>query len=138
MTSILQLIRQSERISNEMMLAWTREFPHDIGVSEALILSTLVQGPEKASVLATKHHYTKAAVTHMTTKLERLHAIERKKDPKDKRATYLHITDQGMQMLQDAKKTGDRLREQIVSQLTEEERQQFASIQERILDILTE
>ena len=63
--SLFDLIRMSERVSNKMTLAWTRQFPHEIGVSEMLILSALEErGPENRACSADMHGYTKAAITN--------------------------------------------------------------------------
>lgn len=136
MTNLFQLIRQSEQISNEMTIAWTRQFPHDLGVSEALILSSVDEKPSKPSELALQHGYTKAAITNIAGKLEKINAITKRPDPTDGRAFQLHITPTGSKILTDAKKVGHTLREHIFTQLTEEERAQFYTIQEKLLRIL--
>lgn len=135
--SLFDLIRMSERVSNEMTLAWTRQFPHDIGVSEALILSALEErGPEKSSVLADMHGYTKAAVTNISNKLVKIGAVERVYDSADRRIVRLRITKTGKEILYDAKKTGTLLREQLFSSLTEQERAMYFQIQQKILNTL--
>ncbi len=133
--SLFDLIRMSERVSNKMTLAWTRQFPHEIGVSEMLILSALEErGPEKSSVLADMHGYTKAAITNNANKLVKVGAVERVYDSTDRRIVRLRITNTGKKMLHDAKKTGTLLRERLFASLTKQERAMYYQIQQKILN----
>lgn len=133
MTSILNLIRLTEQVSSEMTVQWTKAMPYDLGVSEALVLAALRNGPEKSSVLAAQYGYTKAAITHIASKLVTLGAIERISSLEDKRIVKLALTDHGRHILEEAQQIGVALREQLFEGLTEQERLAYETIQRKML-----
>lgn len=134
MEDIFELVRTTEVVSNEMVIAWTKLFNEDIGVSSILVLSALQeQGAQKATDLALAYGYTKGAITNISTKLVNEGYVVREYDEMDRRIIRLAITEKGEWLLSKAREAGIELRQRLFSGLTKEEQQQYTAIQLKML-----
>jgi DNA-binding MarR family transcriptional regulator len=78
-----------------------------ISVSEFDVLITLFNSPDRQlrmTDLANAITLTPAGLTHMANRLEREGLVERRTDPKDRRSSFLHLTDHGLARLDDARR----------------------------------
>lgn len=133
-SSIFQLIRTIELFTNETIIRWSKAFPYNASVPQILVLFVLLQkGPRKQSELANELGYTPGAMTNIATGLIKEEYAKRVYDENDRRIVRLEITDKGKEILVQAQKTGQEMREQIFSVLTEEEVQQYLEIQKKLL-----
>lgn len=136
-SSIFELIRTLELFGNKTMIRWSKSFPYNIGVSQILVLSELRDhGAMKQSQLAHELGYTPGALTNIADRLMKEAYVERVYDDTDRRIIRLAITEQGEAILDKAQKTGQKMREDIFSVLTEEEIQQYLAIQQKLLNNL--
>lgn len=136
-SSIFELIRTLELFGNKTMIRWSKAFPYNIGVSQILVLSELLdRGAMKQSELAHELGYTPGALTNIADRLMKEAYVERVYDDTDRRIIRLAITEQGESILDKAQKTGQKMREDIFSVLTEEEIQQYLAIQQKLLNNL--
>lgn len=133
-SSIFQLVRTIELFTNETIIRWSKAFPYNTSISQILVLSELRQkGVRKQSELANELGYTPGAMTNIATRLIKDAHAERVYDESDRRIIRLNITDKGKAILDKAQQTGQEMREQIFSVLTEEEVQQYLAIQQKLL-----
>lgn len=133
-SSIFQLIRTIELFTNETIIRWSKAFPYNASVPQILVLFVLLQkGARKQSELANELGYTPGAMTNIATGLIKEAYAKRVYDENDRRIVRLEITDKGKEILVQAQKTGQEMREQIFSVLTEEEVQQYLEIQKKLL-----
>jgi len=138
-SDIFTLIRTVERFSNESMLRWMRAFPHSVGISSILVLEALREkGPRKQSELADQFGYTPGAMTNIATKLIKTNYAKREYDRDDRRIIRLCITEEGVQLLHEARAVGEDLRAELFSVLSDEEIQQFLLIHEKLLTNFSE
>lgn len=132
--SIFELIRTLELFGNETMLRWSKAFPYNIGVSEILVLDRLREkGSMKQSDLAHELGYTPGAMTNIADRLMKQGDAERIYDETDRRIVRLAITESGETILKEAQQTGQEMRQDIFSVLTQEEIQQYLMIQQKLL-----
>ena len=131
---IFQLIRTVELFTNESIIRWTKAFKYNIGISPILVLSELNQkGPQKQSELANQLGYTPGAMTNIANRLIKDDYAARIYDEADRRIIRLSITEAGKEILGEAQQKGQELRKELFSVLTEEERNQFLIIHEKLL-----
>lgn len=138
-SSIFELIRTLELFGNKTMVRWSKTFPYNVGVSQILVLSKLREnGAMKQSELAHELGYTPGALTNIADRLMKESYVERVYDETDRRIIRLSITEKGKTILDQAQKTGQKMRKDIFSILTEEEIQQYLAIQQKLLNHLDE
>ncbi|GGJ82242.1 hypothetical protein GCM10007063_00890 [Lentibacillus kapialis] len=135
--NIFKLIRTVELFTNESIIHFNNVYEHNIGISSILVLAELNQkGPQKSTAIAKELSYTPGAMTNIANKLIEEGYAVREFDDKDRRRVMLVITDEGERALQDAQKTGQKLRKEVFETLTNEEIRQFQSIYEKLLNQL--
>jgi DNA-binding MarR family transcriptional regulator len=66
-----------------------------------------------------------ATITHVVNHLEELGAVERRRDPGDKRAYHLHVTERGAAMIREAEAISRRTTESVFGALDPAEREVF-------------
>ncbi|WP_226036760.1 MarR family winged helix-turn-helix transcriptional regulator [Aquibacillus saliphilus] len=133
-TNIFKLIHAIEQINNENIIRFTKAFPYPLGISPILVLAELnSNGFQKQVELANTLGYTNGAMTNIATKLVHLGLAEKSSDEHDRRATKLKITPAGEKALSEAQTIGKELFMQHFEVLTEEEINQYLSIQEKLL-----
>src|SRR5699024_12577105 len=92
----------------------------------------------KQSELAHELGYTPGALTNIADRLMKESYVGRVYDETDRRIIRLAITEKGKTILDQAQKTGQKMRKDIFSILTEEEIQQYLAIQQKLLNHLDE
>lgn len=133
-SSIFELIRTLELFGNKTMIRWSKAFPYNVGVSQILVLSELREnGAMKQSEVARVLGYTPGALTNIADRLMKDAYVERTFDKGDRRIIRISITEKGRNILDQAQKTGQKMRKDIFSILTEEEIQQYLDIQQKLL-----
>jgi DNA-binding MarR family transcriptional regulator len=70
----------------------------------------------------------------LVDELERLGFVERRRNPADRRSHALYLTDEGREMLRRAQDAGRQHSEQLGASLSDAERQQLASLLQRLAD----
>lgn len=133
-SNIFKLIRTIELFTNESIMRWTRAFQPNIGISSILVLAELRdKGKKRQSFLSNELGYTPGAMTNIANKLIKEGYAERKYDEDDRRVVLLAITDNGVAVLNEAKQTGQELRKELFTALSETEMAQFLAIHEKLL-----
>ena len=90
--------------------------------SHILILAFLhTEGPKRPSAIAEKLKVTTGGVTVLTTKLLKAGLIEKTQHETDRRASQIHITETGIEILEQSKKQVDLVFENLFGMLDEDE-----------------
>lgn len=90
--------------------------------SHILILAFLhTEGPKRPSAIAEKLKVTTGGVTVLTTKLLKAGLIEKTQHETDRRASQIHITEAGTEILEQSKKQVDIVFESLFGMLDEDE-----------------
>jgi DNA-binding MarR family transcriptional regulator len=114
-------------------LTWQHRLP----VRAFDVLITLFNAPDRRrrmSELAERVMLTPSGLTRLVERLEREHLVERQSDPADARSFHAVLTDLGLQRLNAARTTHDRvIRECFTDQLSTEDLRTLAMIWEKIL-----
>ncbi|WP_096273367.1 MarR family winged helix-turn-helix transcriptional regulator [Paucisalibacillus globulus] len=132
--NIFKLIHAIEKMNNHNIIQFTKQYPYPLGISPILVLSELRQkGPQKQVELAETLGYTKGAMTNIANKLVNLEFVDRLDVKQDKRANQLSITATGEKALVEAQEIGKEMFVDLFQVLTEEEINQYLSIQEKLL-----
>ncbi|MBB4824741.1 DNA-binding MarR family transcriptional regulator [Sporosarcina luteola] len=134
-TSIFELIRQAELLNNESILYFLNHIEGNIGVSQILVLNQLREkGPLMQTELAKKLGYTPGGMTSIANKLIKEGYAEREYDAADRRIVRLAITSKGYEIFIQAQEIGQAMRRDLYSILTDEEIQQMARIQRKLIE----
>jgi DNA-binding MarR family transcriptional regulator len=94
---------------------------HDL---DLLILLEELQ-PVRQVALARLLVLSPATITHVVNELEDLGAVERRRDPSDKRAHHLHLTERGAAMIREAEAISQKVTESLFGILSTAERKAF-------------
>jgi len=90
--------------------------------SHILILAFLhTEGPKRPSAIAEKLKVTTGGVTVLTAKLIKAGLIEKTQHETDRRASQIHITEAGIDILEQSKKQIDIVFESLFGMLDEDE-----------------
>lgn len=90
--------------------------------SHILILTFLhTEGPKRPSAIAEKLKVTTGGVTVLTAKLLKAGLIEKTQHETDRRASQIHITEAGIEILEQSKKQVDMVFENLFGMLDEDE-----------------
>ncbi|MEK4698351.1 MarR family transcriptional regulator [Solibacillus sp. FSL R7-0668] len=90
--------------------------------SHILILAFLhTEGPKRPSAIAEKLKVTTGGVTVLTAKLIKAGLIEKTQHETDRRASQIHITEAGIDILEQSKKQIDVVFESLFGMLDEDE-----------------
>jgi MarR family transcriptional regulator, lower aerobic nicotinate degradation pathway regulator len=98
---------------------------------DVLILLEEIQ-PVRQVELARRLVLSPASITHVVTGLEDLGAVERRRDPGDKRAHHLHLTERGTAMVREAEAISESVTETLFGVLGPEERKAFHGMLMRV------
>ncbi|ATX89190.1 MarR family transcriptional regulator [Klebsiella aerogenes] len=71
---------------------------------------------------------TKATLAEMLSRMEKRGLVRREHDPSDKRRRFVYLTDEGQALLANSMPQGNRVDEEFLSRLNEEERAQFSRL----------
>ncbi len=100
--------------------------------SHILILAFLhTEGPKRPSAIAEKLKVTTGGVTVLTTKLIKAGLIEKTQHETDRRASQIHITSAGIQMLEHTRQQVDAVLESLFGMLSEDELKTLTNIFEK-------
>ncbi|HWI49975.1 MAG TPA: MarR family transcriptional regulator [Rummeliibacillus sp.] len=133
-TNIFQLIHANELVNNANIIQFSQRIQNYIGISPILVLSELKQrGAQKQTVLAENLGYTPGAMTNIASKLVKEGYAERQYNADDRRNVLLAVTNLGLQALEEAQMVGSEIQVELFSVLSEEEIEQYLSIQQKLL-----
>ncbi|TWI04790.1 DNA-binding MarR family transcriptional regulator [Luteimonas cucumeris] len=110
---------------------------HDLTFSQYITLKKLADGTAGVTDLARAAELNPGAMTRLLDKLEAKGLVVRSADPDDRRAINIQLTDAGLVIWQDINKCGQRVREQAMSGMGEDERTQLTRLLEQVRDNLT-
>ncbi|WP_042354502.1 MarR family winged helix-turn-helix transcriptional regulator [Bacillus rubiinfantis] len=131
--TIFELIHFMDKVTNNLIIQWNKQFNEDLGISHILVLAHLLEnGKSRPSDIAKVLGLTPPTLTHLSEKLVKKQLAIRVLDESDRRIIYLDITSRGMEMVQKANKEGATLRGNLFQKLTEEERGQLLKIYEKL------
>lgn len=111
---------------------------NEIGFSKShiLILTFLhTEGPKRPSAIAEKLKVTTGGVTVLTTKLIKAGLIEKTQNEADRRASQLHITEAGIDVLDRSREQVENLIEHLFGMLTRDEIKTLHNIFEKCMKI---
>lgn len=119
LTSLFEVMTALERkVANE----WNSHNELGFSKSHILILHLLAtEGPKRPSAIADHLKVTTGGVTVLTTKLLRSGFIEKTPNETDRRASQIHITEAGLDILQQSREHVDNLLNHLFGMLTEQE-----------------
>ena len=134
-TNIFQLIHANELVNNANSIQFSQRIQNYIGISPILVLSELKQrGAQKQTALAENLGYSPGAMTNIASKLVKEGYAERQYNADDRRNVLLAITNLGLQALEEAQVVGSQIQVELFSVLSEEEIEQYLSIQQKLLN----
>lgn len=110
-----------------------RQMPRDLSLTSVATLSTLVRrGPRRVTELAASEGVAQPSMTALVTALERDGLVERRPDPRDKRAALVSITDAGQEYVARRRRVGADLVTSTLEELTESDRAALADAVEAL------
>ncbi|MER1987221.1 MAG: MarR family transcriptional regulator [Solibacillus sp.] len=117
--SLFEVMTALERkVANE----WNSHNELGFSKSHILILDLLAtEGPKRPSAIADHLKVTTGGVTVLTTKLIKGGFIEKTQNETDRRASQIHITDAGLDILQQSREHIDMLLNHLFGMLTDNE-----------------
>ncbi|MFL8938263.1 MarR family winged helix-turn-helix transcriptional regulator [Rossellomorea oryzaecorticis] len=131
--SIFELLHTMDQVTNKLIIQWNKSFKESLGISHILVLSHLqVNGKSRPSDIAKNLGITPPSLTNLANKLVSKNLIVRLFDEKDRRNSYLEITDAGIAMVNKAADEGQNLRRNLFEKLSKDERRQLTSIYEKL------
>ncbi|MFE7672897.1 MarR family winged helix-turn-helix transcriptional regulator [Streptomyces albidoflavus] len=95
---------------------------HGVSVARKRVLGALVEGPVRQGVLAGAFEVAPRTVTELVDGLERDGLVERRADPKDRRARLVALTEAGERVNERAMATRAEVIQEIFADLSAEER----------------
>lgn len=118
------------RIANE----WNSHNQLGFSKSHILILEFLAtEGPKRPSAIAEKLKVTTGGVTVLTTKLLKAGFIEKTQNETDRRASQIHITESGLDILERSRQQVETLFEHLFGMLTADEIKTLRTIFEKCI-----
>ncbi|OAT81964.1 MarR family transcriptional regulator [Bacillus sp. MKU004] len=131
--SIFELLHTMDQVTNKLIIQWNKSFKESLGISHILVLSHLqVNGKSRPSDIAKNLGITPPSLTNLANKLVSKNLIVRLFDEKDRRNSYLEITDAGIEIVNKAADEGQNLRRNLFEKLSKDERRQLTSIYEKL------
>ena len=123
-------------LERKMANQWNSHNQLGFSKSHILILAFLhAEGPKRPSAIAEKLKVTTGGVTVLTTKLIKAGLIEKTQNEADRRASQIHITEAGIEMLERSRQHVDNLFENLFGMLTEDEIQTLQNIFEKCMKL---
>lgn len=133
--NFFELIHNAELFNDATMTLFMKKFDINVNISQILALSKLKEeGPQKPSSLALSLGHTSGAITKLTNNLVKEGYIVRTQQENDRRVILITITDQGLDVLEEAQKQGRNMRNEVYSVLNTEEVEQLLSIQKKLFE----
>lgn len=110
---------------------------HELTFSQYITLKKLSDGSAGVTDLARAAELNPGAMTRLLDRLEARGYVARVADPSDRRALNILLTDAGVAIWQDIAKCGQRVREQALSGMSDDERNSLMRLLEQVRDNLT-
>ncbi|WP_400263924.1 MarR family winged helix-turn-helix transcriptional regulator [Staphylococcus nepalensis] len=133
--NFFELIHNAELFNDATMTLFMKKFNLNVNISQILALSKLKEeGPQKPSSLALALGYTSGAITKLTNNLVKEDYILREHQKNDRRVVLITITKKGLEVLEEAQKQGQNMRNEVYSVLNIEEVEQLLSIQKKLFE----
>lgn len=113
--------------------------PYDLTVEQLHLLKNIPEEPALSqNQLCELAQKSAANVTRILDRLERKGCIKRKKNPADRRATLLFLTNQGKELMAEVSTVLQAFSETLTTGLSTQEQETFIRLLHRIQDNLTE
>jgi len=104
-----------------------------LNVSDFSILEALLhKGAMPINTIGEKVLLTSGSMTTAANRLEKKGLVERIQDPSDGRCYYLHLTKNGLKLIQEAFRSHSENLDKIFAVLDDNERQEFARLLKKI------
>ncbi|RSL31785.1 MarR family transcriptional regulator [Salibacterium salarium] len=132
----IAVVTNMYRIAQGLRNKMEREVLADYGLSWtsfSILYDLWVWKTVETKKLAELSAITKATVSNITKTLERKELCERSTDNRDRRITYLSITEKGREVMQDLYPQFHQGEVEIVSGLSKEEKKQISGLLRRII-----
>lgn len=131
--NFFELIHNAELFNDATMTLFMKQFNMNVNISQIIALSKLKEhGAQKPSALAQSLGYTSGAITGLTNKLVKEGYIVREQQEEDRRSILITITAKGLDVLEEAQKQGQAMRNDIYSVLNDDEVTQLLNIQKKL------
>src|SRR5690606_8929179 len=119
---LTELFEKMTSLERKIANQWNSQNQLGFSKSHILILAYLhTDGPQRPSAIAEKLKVTTGGVTDLTTKLIKAGLIEKTQNETDRRASQIHITEEGIEVLERSRQQVDNLFENLFGMLTEDE-----------------
>ena len=126
------LFEKMTSLERKIANQWNSQNQLGFSKSHILILAYLhTDGPKRPSAIAEKLKVTTGGVTVLTTKLIKAGLIEKTPNEADRRASQIHITEAGVEILERSRQQVDNLFENLFGMLTEDEIKTLTAIFEK-------
>ncbi|WP_299575116.1 MarR family transcriptional regulator [uncultured Williamsia sp.] len=104
-----------------------RQMPRDLSLTSVATLSTLARrGPRRVTELAASEGVAQPSMTALVTSLERDGLVERRPDPRDRRAALVTVTEAGREYVAHRRRIGTDLVSSTLAELSDEDRAALA------------
>ena len=128
------LIRRLSQQSNQVFQDEMKRIGADVtSVQFAAMQAIDLHGEMEQSQIAQSIHYDKATIGGVIDRLEKRGWVERKANPKDRRAKLVTLTKEGRQALEAFTPVVKELQDQVVANLSSEERDLFIKLAQKIV-----
>jgi DNA-binding MarR family transcriptional regulator len=125
--TIPQLLMDTLPLTIRVMSAQMRESPHGLSIGHLPILAALDEQPFTQHQLATMMSVSSPTMSNTLTTLEARGWIIRQRSQEDRRLVHTHLTDAGRTVLHASKREMEAQLEQMLTDLSAEEREQLVN-----------
>lgn len=128
------LIRRLSQQSNQVFQDEMKRIGFDVtSVQFAAMQAIDLHGEMEQSQIALSIHYDKATIGGVIDRLEKRGWVERKANPKDKRAKLVSLIREGRKALEELTPVVNALQDQVVANLSAEERALFIKLAQKVV-----
>ncbi|NRP27220.1 MULTISPECIES: MarR family winged helix-turn-helix transcriptional regulator [unclassified Marinobacterium] len=128
------LIRRLSQQSNQVFQDEMKRIGADVtSVQFASMQAIELHGEMEQSQIAQSIHYDKATIGGVIDRLEKRGWVERKSNPKDRRAKLVTLTKEGRKALEEITPVVKALQDQVVANLSDDERELFIKLAQKVV-----
>ncbi|NRP14723.1 MarR family winged helix-turn-helix transcriptional regulator [Marinobacterium sp. xm-a-152] len=128
------LIRRLSQQSNQVFQEEMKRIGADVtSVQFASMQAIELHGEMEQSQIAQSIHYDKATIGGVIDRLEKRGWVERKSNPKDRRAKLVTLTKEGRKALEEITPVVKALQDQVVANLSDDERALFIKLAQKVV-----
>jgi DNA-binding MarR family transcriptional regulator len=128
------LIRRLSQQSNQVFQDEMKRIGADVtSVQFASMQAIELHGEMEQSQIAQSIHYDKATIGGVIDRLEKRGWVERKSNPKDRRAKLVTLTKEGRKALEEITPVVKALQDQVVANLSDDERALFIKLAQKVV-----